>query len=469
MQRIAFPPFLPDQSANSGVLLEAEGVYPRIDGYGPVNAFASFTDALPAAFKGGASFIADDGTSTLLVGTATGLVKYSGGSWANLETAMTVTGHWRFFQFGNYAIGLNGVTTKVVNLTAGTSGNLAGAPAGIAGGVVEDYAVIVQGSGSLLNVYNSAFNDHTGWTPGVNGSGIQPMLTGGELMGFVGGEYGVILQRQRIVRMTPSGDSTAPFSFSEITTNSGCASKGSVAAEGRTVFFLSDRGFMAMDDGQALRPIGSEKVDRWFQARVPRDDYERIFAAIDPQKKLVFWCVPGTPGFLLIYNFELDRWSTAELAIDGIFPGFTSSITLEELAVIYPNLDAMTISLDDPRWSGGNPRLYAVNRSVGTLSGATLPAALQMGFEELNKGRRSRVRAVVPITDAVSGMTLSIDARARMGDAGNVVSVSTLRASGAMPIRVSGQFMKPRLEYAAGAAWTYAQGLEFAERVGGER
>ncbi|MGL5734258.1 MAG: hypothetical protein ACRCYS_05260, partial [Beijerinckiaceae bacterium] len=262
---------------------------------------------------------------------------------------------------------------------------------------------------------------------------------------------------------------TAPFTYDEITNNVGCASKGSVTAYGRSGFFLSDAGFMAIEDGQALVPIGSEQVDRWFRERVPRDDWERIFSAVDPQNKLVIWCVPGTPGFLLIYNFELKRWTTAELAIDGVFAGFTSSIDLETLAVTYPDLDAMTISLDDPRWSGGNPRLYAVYGSVGTLSGATLKATMQMGFNEFYPGKRSRVLNVAPVTDCTSGMTLTVDGRARMGDAPNVVTATELRASGVMPIRASGQYIKLGLEIAAGTLWTYAQGLEVEVEAGGGR
>lgn len=467
--RIELPAFMPDQSANSGVLSEAQGVYPRADGYGPVNAFASLSAALPAAFKGGASFIADDGTSTMLVGTATGLVKYAGGTWADVFTGMTVAGQWRFIPFGNFAICLNGVETKVVDLLTGIGTTLAGAPAGVAGGVVGDYVVIVQGAGDLLGVYNSAQDNHTGWTAGVNGSTIQPMLTGNECMGFVGGEYGVILQRNRIVRMNLSGESLAPFSYDEITNNVGCASKGSVAAHGRSVFFLSDGGFMALEDGQALVPIGSEQVDRWFQGKVPRDDWERIFAAVDPQNKLVIWCIPGTPGFLLFFNFVLKRWSTAELPIDGVFPGFTASTTLEELAVTFPDLDALTISFDDPRWSGGNPRLYAVFGSVGTLTGPTLKATLQLGFSEFAPGRRTRLEHITPVTDAIGGLTLSVEGRARMGDPPVTVSTTDLRASGIMPLRISGQYLKPKLEIGAGTTWSYVQGLEIEAHSGGWR
>ncbi len=467
---LALPPFLPDQSVNSGALSEATNVYPRVDGYGPVRGLVSQSEALPAAFKGGASFIATDGTSYLLAGHAEGLSKYGGGTWADLVTGMTISGQWRFTQFGNYAIGVNGVETKVVDLNAGTASALTGAPAGVAITVVGDYVVIGQDSGDLLGIYTSAFNDHTGWTPGVDGATIQPMLTGGEVMGLAGGEYGVILQRQRLVRMTRTGDADAPFQFDEITPNVGCASKASVVAVGRTVFFLSDRGFMALEDGQAIKPIGSEKVDRTFQSLVPRDDYELLFSAVDPENKLVIWCVPGVPGRLWIYNFELDRWSMAILSIDGVFSGFTSSVTLEELAVTYTDLDAMTISLDDPRFSGGNPRLYGVDGAeLCTFSGDTLEAVLAFSFQELAKGQIARLRSIRPVGDALTGQSITVDCRSRIGDPENKIAASDLRASGIMPIRCAGRYMKPRHVSAAGSAWTFMQGLEFDFEAAGDR
>lgn len=465
---LALGAFLPDQ--NDAGLDEAANVYPLADGYGPMRDFAPVSDALAAAFKGGGSFTAADGSSFLLAGTMAGLARYSSGSWADLLTGMSVAGRWRFAQFGDKVLAVNGVDTKVVDLVAGTAASLTDAPAGIAIAVVGDYVVIAQASDDLLGIYTSGFNDYTDWNPaGSGGATIQPMLTGGEVMGLEGGEYGVILQRQRIVRMTRTGDSTQPFQFDEISANVGCASKASVAAVGRTVFFLSDRGFMGLDDGQVLKPIGSEKVDQTFQRRVARDDYERLFSAIDPQNKLVVWCVPGSPGTLWIYNFELDRWSTGRLAIEGVFAGFTSSETLEAVSATYSNLDTMPYSLDDPRFSGGNPRLYAVqNGVIGTFAGSNLEAAFGLPFGEPTPGRRARVRSLRPIGD-MTAATATLDCRARIGDAPNVIAASSLRASGAMPVRAAGRYVKPRLTIPAGTTWSYAQGLELETEAAGER
>ena len=195
--------------------------------------------------------------------------------------------------------------------------------------------------------------------------------------------------------------------------NVGCASKTAYCSFDRTVF-SSPTGVQALDDGQALRHIGSERVDRTFQARVPRADYERIFSAVDPERKLVYWMVPGAPAYVLIYNYALDKWSEAEFTADGLFPGFTSSTGLETLAATYPDLDAMTISLDDPRWRGGDPAMYLVSGGeLGTFDGGNLPATLEGSFSEYAPGRVARFRSLRPVGDSTT-LALSLDCRARV-------------------------------------------------------
>jgi len=471
ISRLPLPDYKPDQSVNSGVLLRAENVYPAIDGYRPIRDVATISDALAANFNGGSSAISASGTGYLLAGTATNLYRYNAGSWSSIIGSLTITERWKFVQFGNYSIGVNGSDTVEVDLGAGTASLLATAPTGTSVAVVGDYVVIGQPDGDISAVATSAFNDHTAWTPGTDQSTLQPMNTGGEVMAVCGGEYGIILQRERIVRMTRTGDADAPFQYDEITSNFGCADGNTVAQAGRTIFFRSDRGFMALDDGQVLKPIGSEKVDRKFDEVVARDDYDRIYTAIDPQNKLVFWGIPGSPGTLWIYNFELDKWTTGSLNFTGIFPGFTTSIGLDDLSVIYNNIDTMPYTLDDPRWTGGNPRLYLFDETnaLGTLAGDTLSASLEMGFTEFAQTRNARLRAVRPITDATSGLSLTLDARARMGDAQNLKTASALRASGVMPVRARGRYIKTSLYVSAATDWDYIQALEYEFEAGGER
>ena len=470
--KVPLPDYKPDQSQNSGVLLKAENVYPAMDGYRSIGEVLTVSDALAAAFLGGSSAISTDGTAYLLAGTATNLYKFnSDGTWTSLVGSLTITGRWRFAQFGDYAVAVNGSATREIDLGAGTDSAIAGAPTGTCIGVIGDHVVIGQADGDIAKVQWSAFRDHTGWVDGTDQAGSQPMQTGGTIMGIAGGEYGIVLQRERLVRMTRTGDSTAPFAFDEISSNFGCAAAATIAQAGRTIFFRSDRGFMALEDGQVLKPIGSEKVDRTFDDLVSRDDLEDIYTAVDPQNKLVMWGVPGSPGTLWIYNFELDRWSTARFNFEGIMPGFTTSTGLDDLAVTHTDLDAMTISLDDPRWQGGNPRLYLFDTAhkLGTLHGDKLAAQLDMGFSELARGRKARVRSVRPSWDGTSGMTLVVNAKARLGDSDSLTTASTLRASGIVPIRVSGRHHSSSVRVAAGTVWGYIQALEFEFEEGGKR
>lgn len=446
--RVPLPEYMPDQSVNSNVLLTAENVIPALDGYRPLKAFATVSDPLAGAFQGGSSAISSSGETYMLAGTSAALYRLQDdNSWVSMISGLTVTGRWEFVQFGDYVVSVNGSLTREVDLAGGTAGEIVAAPTGTSIAVIGDHVVIGQADGDIASVKWSAFRDHTAWTDGTNQAGSQPMQTGGAIMGIAGGEYGVILQRERLVRMSRTGDSDAPFVFDEISANFGCASGATIAQAGRTVFFRSDRGFMALEDGQDLRPIGSEKVDRTFDAAVARDSYDAMYTAVDPQNKLVFWVIPGAPGTVWIYNFELERWATGSFNVSGVFPGF----------IVGSDVDA--------------PALYFANDDdeIGTLTGSNLAAQMDLGYSELIQGRRARVRKVRPVTDATSGISLVLNAKARLGDSDSLTTASTLNASGVVPIRTSGRYISSSLRISAGVAWSYTQSLEVDCAAGGDR
>lgn len=469
--RIDFGAFLPDQSPTGTLLVEATNVLPNANGYGPVKSFVAISDPLPEPFQGAASFISQDGTAYLIAGTSAGLYRFSAGEWGSL-TATSTAGRWQFAQFADLVIAVNGGETKSVDLTSGTAGPLEDAPTGTSVAIAGTQHVVIGGAGgNRLLVRWCAFNDPTSWEDAVDQAGSQPMLEGGEVMGLASGEYVVILQRFALTRMSLTGDADAPFTFQQITNNFGCASKASIAQAGRTVFFLSDRGFMALEDGQQVRPIGNEKFDASFRKGLDADDYERIWSAVDPKRSLVFWGVPGAPGTVWGYNWVLDRAFTLSLPFAGLFSGYEASLTLEQVSDEYPDIDTMPYSLDDPRFSGGDPRLYAVDTAgrAGSLSGPALPARVTFGWMEPFGSRKTIVRAVWPISDLLDGVTISITGRQRVGGGGDLRQSSALQASGRVPIRAQGRSLKLSMGIAAGVDWTYAQGLELEADAGGER
>lgn len=471
----SFPAWLPDQLELGNVLTVADNVMPFQTGYAPVGAFSSISGAFGEAFQGGGSFIATDGTSYLIGGGPTKLRRLSSATWTDLLTGLTVAGRWRFVQFANFAIAVNGTTdTYAIDLSAGTASVITGAPGGIAtaviGGTNGGHVFIAQPDGAMLDVAWSALNDRTGWTAGVDQAGQETMITGGEVMGLAGGEYGVILQRERLVRVDATGNADAPFSFSEITNNYGCASSASIVQAGRSVFFLSDRGFMALEDGQALKAIGNEKFDRHFRKSVPRSDWENLWAAVDPRRTIVMWGVPGSPGRIWLYNWALDRAASIVTPFEALFSGYEASTSLDALDATYPDLDAMPYSLDDARFEGGAPSLYVVRgQEVGLFAGANLQAKIKQGVFAPGKGLRYRLRAVWPEIDATGGVTVRVEGRQRMGDVPDAVSSGQMQSSGRVPMRVSGKYLVPEFEVAAGTDWGIFTGFNLEGEVAGVR
>jgi hypothetical protein len=186
----------------------------------------------------------------------------------------------------------------------------------------------------------------------------------------------------------------------------------------------------------------------------------------------VAWLVPGSPGKLWVYNWQLDRWTIIALDAIGLFRGFTSSITLEQLNTLYPGgLDTIPFSLDSTRFSGGDPLLLLANAqgAIGALSGSNMAASLTTAYVEYADGRGTRLRAIRPITDAADGITITMDCRQRLGDITGLTSRSTLMASGDVPVRASGRYIALTMAMDAGAVWQSVQGVEPIYAVGGGR
>jgi hypothetical protein len=317
----------------------------------------------------------------------------------------------------------------------------------------------------------SEFNDALGWTFGTNQSDDQPLLGGGKGVGGVGGEYGLIFQQNEVKRITYVGSTDdIIFQFDQISAEVGCMARGSICNVGRLVFFLSERGFM-MCDGTEVVPIADEMFNRWFFETYSRAEIANMTSAVDPRRSVVMWGMPGAPGKIIAYNWVLKRATVIETDLLGIFTGFTTNTSLEDLDALYPEgLDSMDVSLDDPIFAGGSPLLMVVNQAseLGTLNGENLAATVGVENIELTPGRRSRLRAIRPVTDATTA-TATVDSRMRAGDSESIRSAGSMRPSGKMPMRSNGRYMNTLITIPEGENWSYIQGAEFEFEPGDNR
>jgi hypothetical protein len=358
-----------------------------------------------------------------------------------------------------------------INLEDDTVSALGGSPPKFqALAVVSNFVVGTQMDGQVNALAWSGENDSEWWTFAQRKSDYQELADGGEITGIIGGEYGLILQRDAVRRMAYVGGNVL-FRFDKLSANVGCSSVHSVAQYGEIAFWHSFSGFQ-MWDGAQIKPIGFEKVDSAFSSLYGAIDYNQMSTAIDGEKSTVCW---STGRKMWIYNWALDRWSIIDQEAEIVTQRLTAAPSLEEQDPLVGALDDGVDNtpldpFDSARFIGGDPTFYVITGgALGSLSGENMSAEIEGRELELIEGRDAYIRRVRPMTDATAGITIRLDTRQRLGDPPRRRDFTTLQASGEMPTRARGRFVTAKLSIAASEVWSYLQGVDATVSAGGRR
>lgn len=401
--KITFGEWLPDQPGVTGAVMEAVNCYPVTNGYAPLRDAADYSDAagetLLVAFAGKYA-----GASALFAASATSIYKFDStdASLDAVNTSYSSVESWDITQFGSKIILANG-SNKLQTWDLGGSTTVsdlsAAAPTAKYVTVVRDFVVAANVGGEESRVYWSDINDETDWTPGAaSQSDSQLIPDGGDITGLAGGEYGLVFLERAVYRMSYSG-SPYFFQFDVISRTLGCISNGSIAQFGGLTYFLADDGFYVCD-GQSVKNIGLEKVNRWFfENAIPGEISTSMSATIDPVRKIVIWIFKNTFGgrYMLIFNIDLGKWSYGTTDVTSISYGFTPSATLEQIDNYSANIDALEIPLDSRVFAGG--QLLALGtreQKIVALSGGYKTAYVVSGDIDIG---RSTVTLAKPIVD----------------------------------------------------------------------
>ena len=395
------------------------------------------------------------------------------------------TDYITFTQFGDYIIVSNGVDAPQYYLM-GTSTNFAnlssiataGSPPTFrTSGVVRDFLVTGNQTNNRNRVQWSGINDITHWTAGTKQADYQDLPgSGGQIVAITSGEYGYVFRQNEIVRMDFVGGATI-FRFSVVSPNRGAVYGKTVCQDNRRVFFYADDGFFELN-GDQIKPIGAEKVNRFFDIDLDKAYTDRIVAAVDPFNSLAIWLYPSgdneanTTGIcdkLLVYNYVTEKWSFAKANASAIFTQFVGGYTVEMMDLISANLDNINIALDTPFWDGGQLYLGAINgdKKAAIFSGNTNDVELETTEMELFPGLRSDITEVRPIVDTTA--TVAITTRERLADDATTSSYSSMVTNGSVPVRASGRYVRANVKIAAGSTWTHAQGVDLVATRGGAR
>lgn len=472
--RQIFGEWLPDQPPHlQDGLLAADGVYPIANGYAPLPSFSAAPNGtLDGACVGAGAYRVADGVR-LFAATAGNIHSYGSGGYASVKSGLSSLASIgvRFCPYNELMLATNGVDPMQKFDPASPSAMTdldASAPTARFIAVVRSFVVAGFADDDPLRVAWSDNGDPAEWTAGTGEAGFQILASGGDITGVVGGEYGLIFQENRIVRMSYTADD-AIWQFDEIATDVGCIAPWSLASYGRLTFFLSNRGFMACD-GVSVEAIGAEKVDRTFLSAMDRGYLESMSAAVDPRNSLLIVAVPSSSPAtqVYLYQFALQRWTSASLMAERIFPALSQSSSLDDLDAIYGSLDAIPLALDSALFRGGYPllMLFDDQHRLGTLSGPSLAATLMDARRELFPGQRARIRSIRPLCDAPA-MTVSIAGAQALSDS-PIETVHGDRGSGGhYRMRRSANLSAVKLAIPAGTDWSYAQGYDVEALPGG--
>lgn len=462
-QRLTFGEWLPDQPGLVGALQDAKNVIAQTTGYGPfplmVDYSASASENLNSVFTG--EFGAN---SNIFAGGNSKLFKFDSTD-LSMDDVSKVGGYtgtkpWKFTQFGKVVIAANGAE-KLQAWTLGTSTVFAdlAAAAPIASyiSVVRDFVVAANIASYPNRVQWSDINDETDWTSGpTSQSDYQDIPDGGNIVGITGGEFGVILLEQAVVRMSYIG---APlfFQFDTISRSLGCYEAGSIAQYGPLTFFLSDDGFYVCD-GQAVRPIGAEKVDRWFFDDLDPANIGKMSAAIDPIRKVVAWSYPNTRAgqSILLYNWQVQRWTYADTTANYIASMATAAVTLEGLDLYSASIDALGTSLDSRTWLGGKFVFSGLQGTkIVTFTGQPSTANIETG--DFVAGQNSVVRLARPQVDNGSA-SVAVASRDRLDDQISFGTAAPADSDNRVSLRSFGKYHRMRV--IPSGIWTTIVGVD---------
>jgi hypothetical protein len=473
MPKIPIPPFEPDaHDTDAEATDHAVNVIPKKRGWGPLPAPESASDALSGVCRGAFTAQNADGTFEVFAGTATGLFQLSGSSWDDVTRLVgggynLASGHsWSWEQFGPRVIAVNvNDDPQSFNLASSTDFAVLGGspPRARYVGAVGDYLQLYNLLNAERKFRRSGVNDAEEWDIGEEGADFQELPAGGFLRGAAGDENGAYLfSETKIWRQTLLPTSEIGFSVQEWEPRRGCIAPDSLVQVGRDVFYLAETGFFRLPPGAMSIPIGATRVNDFFLADVDLDDLDQVQGCADPVRPIVWWRYKSqgsgsldTTDKMLGYDWQLDRWCYAEVQLEWLFQLAMPGMTLEQVAVLYPNLETVPFSFDSRFWNAGRPALAgfdAAHRLV-MFEGGNMAATVRTPEYSFFDGRRAFVSGFRPVTDAAD-CTGQIGVRGAFAGAITWSTPGSANsATGLIPIRASGRTHRFEVGIAADAEW----------------
>jgi hypothetical protein len=455
--------------------------------YIPAPAFADLTEALGAAPLGAISVKQTDGSVSFFAGTADKLWKLNNTdlTWDDVSQALTTysattAAPWSFGVFGNFVIAVNqNDDPQVLEIGVDTVfRDLGGSPprAGIVR-IWGDFVALMRLTGNPNRVQWSGLNDCEFWTPGTNNSDYQDFPDGGTVQGSSEATNPIIFLESAIQRATFVPGSLEIFTFQKIHDRRGAKSPYSIATRGAFAFYADEGGFFQISPDGSITPIGFEKVDRTVFKRLSASSISKIYGAVDPFFSRVYWAIDyagtGVYDHMIVYDWNIGKWTQIEVSVLFILPMVTSGYTLESLDAVSASIDDLPFSLDSKAWQGGAPFLaaFSTDNTLGAFSGDNLEATVTTQEVGDTNGQVMRTTETYPVVDT-DNVFVSIGHRMRRSAGTPVVWMSEQSPSyntGIIRKRSRARFHRFKMRVPAGETWNHIKGIDVKSSPAGMR
>jgi hypothetical protein len=177
---------------------------------------------------------------------------------------------------------------------------------------------------------------------------------------------------------------------------------------------------------------------------------------------------------MLGYDWNLDRWTQSNQAIDLIFPAITPGYTMDSVDTLFATMDAVTIPWDSAFWTGNGVLTLAgftYDGAFGYFQGFNQAATLETNDFEMNPGNYAYIQSARHLSDTVySSATFQAGHRPFHGQ--SIVwptAVTPSSSTGRAFLRKRGKTHRIRVNIAANATWGVSNGVTVYARGAGGR
>jgi len=392
---IPFVGFYPDEDEHvAGVITDCSMMIPSMKGYKGAPSLVPVADALSAACVGATYVTKLDNTTRLFAGTQTKLFELAGTSWTDVSKVGDYTGSsdsvWRFAQFGDVTITVNGADSTQKSVSSGDFSDLAGAPSATCIDTVGGFVMLGNyndGTSTPDGIAWSGFKDYSTWTPSVatQAGNVRLLDTSGDVRAVRRlGQYAVAYKKNSMY-LGVNNSPPVLWGFTLISSDIGTYSQESVVSIETAHYFISETDIF-MYEGSRPTPIGAG-IREWFFADLNTTYAYKIRGTYDKSKALIYWYYPsvssnGELDSCIVFNHKTKKWSRANRMIECCLEYLTSSLTYGGLESEYVTYDQIpTVSYGSPFWTNAsfNMAVFDGSHIINTLSGTSLTSSITTG------------------------------------------------------------------------------------------